>query len=269
MLKRYDPHLHIREIVLVGCGGTGSAIARYLARLLVHMRALNMSIPTLTLIDHDVIEPRNIGRQQFVPAMVGIPKSQAISVMLSSALGLPIRYITEKFNARQHIGRSSYGVLLIDAVDNHFARREINQCQSVTLISAGNGRYNSQVCLGSESRDTMLSYLQQVETRQQTLGEKDTLRHLPHPYVLFPQLIEPDEDEPIEAESCSTLVAQQEQALYVNDITALVAARYIQQILLREPIESFITFCNLEGAVSVQPVPLTLENVLARLEMSS
>ena len=266
MLKRYDPHLHIREIVLVGCGGTGSAIARYLARLLVHMRALNISVPTLTLIDPDIVEPRNIGRQQFVPATIGMPKSQAVSLMLSSALGLPIRYITEKFDARQHIGRSRYGVLLIDAVDNHLARREINTLSSVSLISCGNGRHFSQVCLGESSRETMLRYLQQVEDRQQTLGEKDTLRHLPHPYVLFPQLLEPDEEELVEAESCSTLVAQQEQALYVNDITALVAVRYVQQILLREPVESFITFTNMQGALTTRAIPVTIPNIRSYLE---
>ena len=266
MLKRYDPHLHVREIVLVGVGGTGSAIARYLARLLVHMQALNMSVPTLTLIDPDVIEPRNIGRQQFVPAMVGMPKSQAVALMLSSALGLPIRYITEKFNARQHIGCSSYGVLLIDAVDNHLARREINTLSGVNLISCGNGRDFSQVCLGSESRDSMLDYLTQVEIRQQTLGEKDTLRYLPHPYVLFPQLLEPDEEELVEAESCSTLVAQQEQGLYVNNITALVAARYVQQILLRELIESFISFINMQGALTTRAIPVTIPNIRSYLE---
>ena len=30
----------------------------------------------------------------------------------------------------------------------------------------------------------------------------------------------------------------------MNDAMALIAARYVQQLLLRQPIQSFLTFCT-------------------------
>ena len=44
-------------IVVVGCGGTGSLLVPRLCRLLLGRRA------QLVLVDHDQVEPHNIGRQ--------------------------------------------------------------------------------------------------------------------------------------------------------------------------------------------------------------
>jgi len=51
----------------------------------------------------------------------------------------------------------------------------------------------------------------------------------------------------------------------MNDIVSLIAARYVQQLLLRQPIQSFITFCTLEEMITVKPVPMTLANIRSYL----
>ena len=110
--KTFDPHFHPREIVLVGTGGTGSHLARAVARIIAHMQSLRMNVPSLTLIDPDTVEERNVSRQLFSPAEIGMNKAEAIAQRLSCALGLSIEWIPEAFNAKRHLARDSYGLIL-------------------------------------------------------------------------------------------------------------------------------------------------------------
>jgi len=116
--KTFDPHLHPQEIVLVGCGGTGSHTARLIARLLVHLKGLHLAVPTLRLVDPDVVEAQNIGRQLFVPAELGLPKAETLARRLSCAFGLAVEWANEPFSADRHLTRP-YNTILIDGVDNH------------------------------------------------------------------------------------------------------------------------------------------------------
>jgi hypothetical protein len=57
------------------------------------------------------------------------------------------------------------------------------------------------------------------------------------------------------------LVLRGEQEILINDVVATIAARYLQQLLFRQPIQSFLTYCNIEGMFSVKPVPITRGNL--------
>ena len=270
--KTFDPHLHPREIVLVGTGGSGSHLARAIARILAHMQSLHMNVPSLTLIDPDTIEERNVSRQLFSPAEIGMNKAEVIAQRLSCALGLSIEWIPEAFNAKRHLARDSYGLILIDAVDNHLARRELAQVNRGVIIACGNHRSAGQVTIGNvQDREEALRYLEDVEKRQYTLGNKHTLSYLPTAYAIFPELLEPESIPTIahdDGASCADLVLQGEQDILINDTIAIIAARYVQQLLFRQPIQSFLTYCNIEGTFSVRPVPITLENVRSYLQVS-
>jgi tRNA A37 threonylcarbamoyladenosine dehydratase len=50
------------RIMLVGCGGTGSSLALALAGLAYHAGQKGIQVE-LTLVDHDVVELKNCGRQ--------------------------------------------------------------------------------------------------------------------------------------------------------------------------------------------------------------
>jgi PRTRC genetic system ThiF family protein len=270
--KTFDPHFHPREIVLVGCGGTGSHLARAIARILTHMQALRMNVPSLTLIDPDNVEERNVSRQLFSPAEIGMNKAEAIAKRLSYALGLAIEWIPEAFNAKRHLARDSYGLILIDAVDNHLARRELTQVKRGVIVACGNHRSAGQVSIGNvQERHEALLHLEDVEKRQYTLGNKHTLSYLPTAYAIFPELLEPESVptiSPDEGASCADLVLQGEQVLLINDVVATIAARYVQQLLFRQPIQSFLTYCNIEGMFAVRPIPITLDNVRSYLQSS-
>jgi len=268
--KTFDPHIHPREIILVGVGGTGGHLARAIARILAHMKALRMSVPSFTLIDPDIVEMKNVSRQLYTPAEIGMNKAEVTARRLSCALGLPIEWIAEPFSASQHIGRDSYGLILIDAVDNHLARRELAQVKRSVVVSCGNHRSSGQVSIGNQSdRDEVLRLLDEITKRQHKLGNKETVAYLPTAYALFPELLEPESAPELPQNtdaSCAVRVLQGEQELLINDVIATIAARYIQQLLFRQPIQSFLTFCDIEGMFSVRPVAITNENVLRYLQ---
>ena len=116
--KTFDPHFHPQEIVLVGAGGTGGHVARLIARLLVHLKSLRLNVPTFRIVDPDVVESRNIGRQLFAPAEQGHFKAETLARRLSCAFGLPIEWSNEPFDAERHVAPAR-STILIDAVDNH------------------------------------------------------------------------------------------------------------------------------------------------------
>jgi PRTRC genetic system ThiF family protein len=265
--KTFDPHLHPQEIVLVGCGGTGSAVARLIARLLVHLRTLRLSVPTFRIIDPDVVETANLARQQYIPADLGQYKAEATAKRLAYVFGLPIEWACEAFNAERHISRS-HSTIVIDAVDNHIARLEIARLRGSVAISCGNEQNFGQVGIGSLSDITEIKrYLDEVAQHEKKFSAKNTLHHLPTAYALFPTLLEPEAPpkKPIETTSCAAKVLAGTQDLYVNDAIALIAARYVQQLLLRQPIQSFLCFATLDDVYSVRPVAITLSNLQSYL----
>jgi molybdopterin/thiamine biosynthesis adenylyltransferase len=71
------------RIMLVGVGGTGSALALFLAGLAYHARHRGVQVE-LTLVDPDHIDPVNVGRQAFAPA-------EALGGDLSKAASLALR----------------------------------------------------------------------------------------------------------------------------------------------------------------------------------
>jgi PRTRC genetic system ThiF family protein len=261
--KTFDPHFHPQEIVLVGAGGTGSHAARLIARLLVHLKALRMNVPTFRIVDPDVVESKNIGRQLFAPAELGLAKAEAIARRLSCAFGLPIEWSNEPFEAERHVANAR-STILIDAVDHHVPRQAFAQLSSTVVIACGNERSYGQVSIGNVSNPAeMERYLKEVDQKERKLGDKNTLMSLPTAYVLFPSLLEPEPPLPQLADtaSCAERVLLGEQDGLMNDTVALIAARYVQQLLMRQPIQSFLTFCTLEEMITVKPVPITLANI--------
>ena len=63
------------RVAIAGCGGLGSNVALMLAR---------SGVEQFLLIDHDVVEPSNLNRQQFWPEDVGRPKVQALAARLAA-----------------------------------------------------------------------------------------------------------------------------------------------------------------------------------------
>jgi len=258
MTNVFDPHINIKQIVIVGVGGTGGQVARIAARMLYDMRRSRMHTPQMVLIDPDRIEEKNVGRQgMFVPAEVGEYKATAIGRRLNLALGLDIAWITELVSADRHFDRS--GSLVISCVDNHLARRELSRVPGCH-ISAGNDRFDSQVCIGN--------CMDRDEMRRHIDGREGKYAYLPHESLLFPQLLEPEPEisSPTPALSCADLTLLGEQSMLINDWSASLVGNYLYALLYRRPITSFLSFVHNDGMVVTRNIPIERDELLAYLE---
>lgn len=103
-------------IVIVGCGGTGSRLVPDVCRLLLGRKA------RLFLVDHDRVEPHNLGRQSFAPGEVGEFKAVALAARMLREFrlsGLLIGHAVRPYDPVLHgavFGRSSALNLVIGAV---------------------------------------------------------------------------------------------------------------------------------------------------------
>ena len=138
------------RMILVGCGGTGGFVAEALCRLFTGRPA------EMILVDHDVVEPHNLLRQNFTPKDVGRYKSQALAERLSTDFQRTIGYHTGEFGQTSGRLLSGYNrmTLLIGSVDNAEARASMMDALEQTggrtwWIDAGNGEKWGQVLLGN------------------------------------------------------------------------------------------------------------------------
>lgn len=232
----FDPHLHLREVVIVGAGGTGAQIARSVARMIYDMRRAQLHPPALRLIDPDVVSEKNVGRQLFTAADVGQPKALVLMRRFNLALGLEVSAVVEPFDSARHLTGSDHSVLLIGAVDNEEARRSLAAAEGVLWLDCGNFTNAGQVILGNTGNREWV--LRQME------ADTPVYRYLPHATLLFPQLLEPEPPTIALPHSCGDLMAVGEQGLVVNDLIAAIASQYIWKLLYRQPIQSFASFMD-------------------------
>lgn len=252
----FDSNVFIQTIYIVGLGGTGSQIARSVGRIVYDMRLAGMQVPRIVLIDPDTVEKKNVGRQMFTEGDIGQPKAHVVMRRLNMALGLDTVAIA-KPASKDTIPDSGYSSLVIGAVDNHIARKEIAN-NSKLWIDAGNHESTGQVIIGNTA--TLSAITHQFEK------ERDRYSWMPNAALLFPGLLEAEPPKPVPAPdaSCAELVAAREQDLLINDWLAVVTSQYVYKLLHRQPITTFLTFIGAD-AMSVRSVPINRENLEAYL----
>jgi PRTRC genetic system ThiF family protein len=252
------------RVLLVGVGGTGSALALALGRLAYHLQQKGIRVE-LTLVDPDTVEEKNIGRQCFCPAEVGQNKAETLALRLNAALGLDSLALPKPFDHRMLAGwwspwsgRPPANSLLIGAVDNHVARRALAQAVMeatgrLWCLDLGNARDHGQLLLGNLGRVQQLASIE--------LSALGLCSGLPSPYLQAPELLQPAQVEP--DVSCADLVLREEQSLVVNQAVAALAAQYCQAFMIQRELTAFATTFTL-----VPPTAVTqtiTEASLARL----
>ena len=153
------------KIIQLGAGGTGGHIAPHLYRLLY-----SLDRPVRYIIcDGDVVEEKNLVRQNFTPADLGENKARVLAERYSTVFGLETEYVPSFIETEErlkelltprvwHIGsyysnkQSVEMVILLGAVDNNRSRqlchRVFYQAKELIYIDSGNGEYTGQVVCG-------------------------------------------------------------------------------------------------------------------------
>ena len=135
------------RIVLIGCGGIGSQLLPPLVRYLAS-RPEPRSL--LVLVDGDVFEPGNLGRQVCSPRDLGTNKAEALAPIARESR-LACQVIGERLDGGNVGLVVREGDLVLLAVDNHPTRalvdRHLLRLSDATLISGGNDETDGNVQL--------------------------------------------------------------------------------------------------------------------------
>lgn len=153
------------KVIQLGAGGTGGHIAPHLYRLLY-----SLDRPARYIIcDGDVVEEKNLVRQNFTPANLGENKAQVLAERYSAVFGMETEYVPDFVETEARLKellmpyvwstgpyynskRVMELVILLGAVDNNRSRqlcyRVFSQVKELIYLDSGNGEYTGQVVCG-------------------------------------------------------------------------------------------------------------------------
>ena len=243
---RIHPELLERQVrvLVVGCGGTGSAVIAglpYLHQSLVahgHPGGLHV-----TVIDGDVISPTNCVRQPFARSEIGLNKAIVLVNRLNLFWGLkweavPVHLRPGTFISRSYSGDDLRAHIVIGCVDTRAARAVIRDAvgkgSTVSYwLDLGNNADSGQLILGEPLNE---------RNRRATLRLRSAVE-------LYPEIADPSLDDNGEA-SCSSVEALDRQEPFVNSTLAHHALTLLARLFRYGEISYHGGFINLASGVT-------------------
>ena len=228
------------RIALVGCGGSGSAIAAGLP--LLHQAMLAFGHPGglhVTLIDGDLVSPTNCVRQPFHSGEVGHPKAEVLATRINTFYDLRWRALPTYLTPQSDLHNFQ---IVIGCVDTRAARRTIHTlvstkaCSVTYWLDLGNTSEAGQFILGQPKNRTNTG-----PNRLPTVAER------------YPEILNSRQDKH-DGPSCSALEALEKQAPFVNQVIASNALALLAQLFRHGSIDHAGAFINL---ASGQMVPVS------------
>jgi hypothetical protein len=223
------------KIVMIGAGGTGAHIAPHLYRLLY---ALSRPVRCV-IADGDSVEERNLVRQHFCRAELGVNKAKALAERYALAFGLAPEYVPDFIENKERLltlltpenlrlSKSVWDrkkkewiyyadelVILIGAVDNNRSRRVCHEAfmssENLIYIDSGNGELSGQIVCGVRKAG---------KTLQRPVGR------------LYPDVLRETDKFPSEL-SCAEASVSAPQAITANIMAATVVVGIVYNILAR------------------------------------
>lgn len=253
------------NLILVGCGGTGSHLASGLGALVCELRDRNAAVQ-LTFIDPDSVEPKNVGRQLFTRADIGKPKAQVLALRIMQAFGIVVDVFTTPIQeCVSHIVSPPGNLtLILGAVDNPAARSHISKIVgdangNAWYLDCGNENFSGQIALGNCTKAAQLKNSVQLGMTQ----------NLPAPNLVYPDLLQTPRVKKARNASCAELTAAGEQGLMINRLIAAWALSLLFDFLIMREILYFaLAFNACSGGTTPYYLDLqTLERVTGLSEM--
>ena len=249
------------KIVMLGAGGTGGHIAPHIYRLL---HSLDRNVRFI-IADGDVVEPKNLVRQNFIHADLGENKAKILAERYSVVFGMETEYIPDfiedvdellelvrprKFQVQNRMVRTSDFVagralepeymyelvILIGAVDNNRSRimchEVFNKIESgLVYIDSGNGEHTGQVVCGAKK------------------GGKTMFKPVGG---LYPDILEVSDKFPTEL-SCAEASVSAPQSIVANIMAATAVVNFVYNILVFGDIRvRSVTFST--NTINMRPV---------------
>lgn len=255
MLQQYDR----LNLMLVGCGGTGSWLAPAVVRVARLLQETQAKDVRLYFIDPDWVEEKNIYRQNFCQAEFGSYKAETLAFRLGAAWGMEITAITKKLQDIGDAGNIGYQsneiTLVVGCVDRPSARREIRtfleRRRHGWWLDCGNEANTGQVLIGADDRKP-----------KEPFSLPGICSWLPLPSLQHPELVEEHDGEALEmpALSCAEMALRDSQGLAINQRVAAEAADYLVRMLITRDLQKMATYLDLSSG-SARSVYITPEVV--------
>ena len=223
------------SIIVVGAGGIGARLLPTLVKMIPGDQS------QILVVDPDIVEPKNIRRQPFLPEHIGEYKAVIMQDRYSTA-DLPVIAVTEKFNRGGSIANQiDSPIVVLGCVDNTQARWEMltfatTMGGTMLYLDAGNDGNRGQVIIAL------------ARCPQDRPVRTDQHYHLISACDRFPEVFEPEDPKP---QGCDLLDTQTPMA---NLLAATFLLQYLSLYLHGQPLGSCgLTFSALGAVV---PIPL-------------
>lgn len=229
------PKKRLKEITIVGAGGTGSYVVPHIARMIT-----TLDYPVkLTIIDGDDIEKKNLIRQNFCAADIGMNKAEVLATRYAAAFGIEVAFRASYLTAKDTIPAG----LIITCTDNLRSRALIRNALTDerterVWIDCGNEETNGQVIV-SQSKYVWCGN-----------GYR-----LPTPFDIFPEYLETVLKEKKIEESCAERdVASPIQAGFINNMAGAIAVNYAHSVMTGVPIITHMTKFTISNVFEHVPI---------------
>ena len=232
------------NLVMVGCGGTGSWLAPAVSRvgrLLRDSRGVDVHI---YFVDPDLVEEKNVYRQNFSNAEIGESKAFALAFRYGLSWGMPIIANPRRLEDVKQWLPGGYGqtTVYLGCVDRASARQGIHDLllDGAWWIDCGNEAENGQVLIGCKG-----------EMPKEPFKLPGYCSWLPLPTLQHPELLQGSEqigsDQGL---SCAELAMQDSQGMAINQRMAAEAADYLVRLLITRNLQKMATYIDLASGVS-------------------
>ena len=229
-------------IYLIGCGGTGSHLAFHIASLVRDLQAMHIHA-SLTLIDHDTVEEKNIGRQRFFSAEIGGSKVEALASRISLWLGLDHIYaiptsVPDAWSILDKPMNSTAELsVFVSCVDDSLnrrthttARQDVHEFMSNRMRWANLSNYWIDCGNDNDSGNVYIGNGLALN------GFGGMVSSIPFPTLQNPILLEYEEPL-VPLDNCALATERGEQSLVINSLVAANAYTILHALLIDQQLE--------------------------------
>lgn len=258
------------NLLVIGAGGTGGYLVPNLARavsLKNKQRELNHLPPhSMTLMDADEVELKNLNRQNFTRQDIGKNKAEVLAQRYSRAFSTDINFIADYLESTEdlvdifnEIGSTNYMnpdrivpyvygyvTVVVDCVDNiktrHFIKEAMNKLPTTDFwyISSGNEERAGQVVI-SHKNEGELNRLDKIDLHEKHENENykklfiDLDVSTPDVIDIFQESMKPTDKLPGEM-SCAEHAVSSPQNISANIMASTYLFSILNKMLSNEPI---------------------------------
>lgn len=232
------------SIVVVGCGGTGSAFLQKLARF----QAASKEKVAVMLIDGDRVEKKNLKRQNFFNESIGRYKAEQLVELAADSYGVEWYCMNEYLLEESLLDKAfdalhkntSYGNgmqvdMLVGCVDNHIARQRMEEWfdkrKNCFYIDSANDEFDGEVVVSVKVEGVEIS---------------------PRRSFYFPNVLTDDSPSVVE-QSCEERNLSSPQHQCTNDLAGNVILSVVSQIFERSVPTGIVFFDAKEFVLKRMP----------------